>query len=432
MKYEFFIGFRYLRARRKRAFVSIIGFISILGVFIGVMALDVVLAVMKGFEDELREKIVGVNSHLVVLNYEGGVADYEELQEEVLKFPGVKGASPFIYGQAMLVSETGVMGVVIRGIKPETAGDVTTIEDALGRGALGRGEKVEEEKLKTLGKELIMKLDGAAPSGKPPILIGRELAVTLGVFSSDLVSVVSPLGKIGPLGPQAKIKRFEVVGIFDYGMVEYDSSLAYVSLKDAMDFFEMGGKVTGVEMRLKDIYSAKNIGDRITETLGFPFYTRNWQEVNRSLFKALRMERIAIAIFLGLIILVAVLDIVSTLTMVVMEKGKDIAILRAMGATSGGIMRIFITEGMVIGIVGTLLGTAAGYGICYLIKTSDLVKGLLPFDPEVYPVSEFPVKIEAIYFIGVALISLLICFLGTLYPSYQASKKDPVEALRYE
>lgn len=434
MKYEFFIGLRYLRSKRRQTFISIIGLISILGVFMGVMALNVVLAVMRGFEEELKDKILGVNSHLVVLSYDGPIKDYDKIRAEVASFPGVVGTSPFIYGQGMLVGETNVIGAVIRGIDPQNAGGVTNIEEALGRGTIGRGKKeeIKDEELRKIGHELIAKLGESTKPGKPPLIIGRELAANLGVSVGDQVNLVSPFGKVGPFGPQAKIKRFEVVGLFDYGMVEYDSSIAYVSLKDAMDFFDMDGKVTGIEAKVRDVYKAKQIGNEITDKLGFPFYVRNWEDVNKSLFRALRLERIAIAIFLALIILVAALDIVSTLTMVVMEKGRDIAILRAMGATKRGIMRIFITDGMVIGLVGTLLGTFAGYGICYLVKTSDTVRHLIPFDPEVYFVSEFPVKIEPLYFIGVAAFSLIVCFLATLYPSYQASRKDPVEALRYE
>jgi lipoprotein-releasing system permease protein len=432
MKYEFFIGLRYLRSKRRYAFISVIGLISILGVFIGVMALNVVLGVMRGFEEELRDKILGVNSHLVVLSYDGPMADYEKIKTEVLNFPNVIGASPFIYGQGMLVGETNVSGAVIRGIDSASAGTVTNIDEAIGRGIVGRGEKIKDDELASIGREIIRKLDKKTTSGKPPLIIGKELAATLGVSIGDLVNLVSPFGRVGPFGPQAKVKRFEVIGMSDYGMIEYDSSIAYVSLKDAMDFFGMSDKVTGVEVKVKDIYRAKDIGEEITARMGFPFYTRNWEEVNRSLFRALRLERIAIGIFLGFIVLVAALDIVSTLTMVVMEKGKDIAILRAMGATRGGIMKIFITDGMIIGFIGTFLGTLAGLGVCYLVKTSDLVKQLIPFDTQVYPVSEFPVKIEPLYFLSVAFFSLLICFLATLYPSYQASRKDPVEALRYE
>ena len=434
MKYEFFIGLRYLSSRRKQKFTSIIGFISVLGVFIGVMALNVVLAVMGGFEEELRDKILGVSSHVVVLSYEGPMKNYEEVRQDALEFPDVLGASPFIYGQGMIGSERSVSGTVIRGIDPETAGTVTNIEQALGRGALGAksGERIKDEQLEEIGKEVLAKLTQGTESEKPPILIGRELASTLGISEGDLISLVSPFGKMGPLGPTAKVKKFEVIGIFNYGMIEYASSISYVNLPDAMEFFDMSGEASGVEIKVENIYEARTLGQELTSVLGFPYYTRNWEEVNQSLFKALKLERIAIGIFLGFIVLVAALNIVSTLTMVVMEKGKDIAILRAMGATRKGILKIFIIDGMIIGFIGTVLGTLAGYGFCYLLKTNDTIRGLIPFDNNVYPISEFPVKIEPFYFLAVAFFSILICFVATLYPSFQASRKDPIEALRYE
>ncbi len=434
MKYEFFIGLRYLSSRRKQKFTSIIGFISVLGVFIGVMALNVVLSVMGGFEDELRDKILGVSSHVVILSYEGPMSDYEEVKEDALEFPGVLGASPFIYGQGMIGSERSVSGSVIRGIDTKSAGSVTNIEQALGRGALGvkDGERIKDKQLSEIGKEILGKLSQETQSEKPPILIGKELASTLGIVEGDLVSLVSPFGKMGPFGPTAKVKKFEVIGIFNYGMIEYDSSISYINLPDAMDFFDMKEQVSGVEIKVEDIYAAKTLGQELASVLGFPYYARNWEEVNQSLFKALRLERIAIGIFLGFIVLVAALDIVSTLTMVVMEKGKDIAILRAMGATRKGILKIFIIDGMIIGTIGTILGTLAGFGFCYLLKTNDTIRGLIPFDNNVYPISEFPVRIEPFYFLLVAFFSILICFVATLYPSYQASRKDPIEALRYE
>ncbi len=431
MRYEFFIGLRYLSSRRKHKFTSIIGLISVLGVIIGVMALNVVLSVMGGFEDELREKILGVSSHLVILSYDGPMKDYAEIKDDALEFSGVVGASPFIYGQGMIASERNVSGSVVRGIDPGTAGTVTNIEQAIGRGIVGRN-KLGDEQISKIGSEVLGRLNTETDTGRPPILIGKELASTLGVIEGDLVSLVSPFGKMGPFGATAKVKKFEVIGIFDYGMIEYDSSISYVDLGAAMDFFDMDGEVSGVEVKVDDIYAARKIGNELASVLGFPYYTRNWEEVNKSLFKALRLERIAIAIFLGFIVLVAALDIVSTLTMVVMEKGKDIAILRAMGATRRGILRIFVTDGMIIGIVGTLLGSFAGFGICYMLKTSETIRKLIPFDNNVYPISEFPVKIEPFYFITVAICSILICFIATLYPSFQASRKDPIEALRYE
>ena len=436
MKYEFFIGLRYLSSRRKQKFASIIGLISVLGVIIGVMALNVVLSVMGGFEEELREKILGVSSHIVILSYDGPMKEYSKIKEEAIKFPGVLGASPFIYGQGMMASENNVSGSVVRGIDPGTAGTVTNIEQALGRGVLGTynpdKKRISDEQLSRMGKEVLGKLAAETKSGKPPILLGKELANTLGVMEGDQVSLVSPFGKMGPFGATAKVKKFEVVGVFDYGMIEYDSSISYTNLKDAMDFFDMSGEASGVEVKVKNIYDAKGMSSELASMLGFPYYTRNWEEVNKSLFKALRLERIAIAIFLGLIILVAALDIVSALTMVVMEKGKDIAILRAMGATRNGILKIFVIDGMIIGIVGTLLGSLSGYGICYMLKASETIRKLIPFDNNVYPISEFPVKIEPFYFLMVAFCSILICFIATLYPSFQASRKDPIEALRYE
>jgi len=436
MKYEFFIGLRYLSSRRKQKFASIIGLISVLGVIIGVMALNVVLSVMGGFEEELREKILGVSSHIVILSYDGPMKDYSAIEDEALKFPGVLGASPFIYGQGMMASENNVSGSVVRGIDPGTAGSVTNIEQALGRGVLGNKyddeKRISDEQLSRMGKEVLEKLNKGTGSGKPPILLGKELANTLRVMEGDQVSLVSPFGKMGPFGATAKVKKFEVAGVFDYGMIEYDSSISYVGLRDAMEFFDMSGEVSGVEVKVRDIYNARGMSAELASILGFPYYTRNWEEVNKSLFKALRLERIAIAIFLGLIILVAALDIVSALTMVVMEKGRDIAILRAMGATRNGILKIFVIDGMIIGIVGTLLGSLSGYGICYMLKTSETIRKLIPFDNNVYPISEFPVKIEPFYFLTVAFCSILICFIATLYPSFQASRKDPIEALRYE
>ncbi|NIT14416.1 MAG: FtsX-like permease family protein [Candidatus Dadabacteria bacterium] len=432
MRYEIFIGLRYLKSRNKKSFVSIIGFISIIGVIIGVMSLNVVLAVMKGFADELRDKILGVNAHVVVLNYNGAFEDYDEIAKKVSEFKGVTGASPFVYGQGMLVAGSNVTGAVVRGIKPESAGSVINIYEAVGKGSNFERKKTTLKELKELGKQLLSGLDEKTTSGYPPIIIGKELAASLGVIIGDEVNLVSPFGKIGPLGHIPKVRKFEVIAIFDYGMLEYDSSISYVSIGDAMKFFDMKNKVSGIELKSENPYEAKSLASELKHYLGFPFYTRNWEDVNKSLFKALKLERIAIGIFLTFIILVAALDIISTLTMVVMEKNRDIAILKAMGANRNSILNIFLTEGMIIGVAGTAVGTALGYLICYFLKTSRFVQSLIPFDPQVYYVSGFPVKIEPIYFIGVAATSLIICLLATLYPSFQASRKDPVEALRYE
>ena len=431
MSYESLISLRYLKSGTGRGFLSLIGLISILGVFLGVASLDVVLSVMKGFEDELRDKIIGASSHVVVMNYEGDFEDFAEVEKKLEHFPGVTSTSPFIYNQGMLVTEYSVSGSVIRGIDPNNSASVAAVAEAVGKGSLPEEGK-DRDALFDEGARIVSGLLHKTASGNPPIIIGRELSNLIGATIGDTVNLVSPYGKIGPFGPTAKIRKFGVIGVFDYGMIEHDSSTAYVSLEDAMDFFETQSKITGIEVRVDDIYQARETGDKIAETLGYPFYVRNWEDSNRSLFRALRLERMAIGIFLGFIVLVAALNIVSTLTMLVMEKKRDIAVLMSMGARKSGIRKIFIYDGMIIGTVGTLLGTLFGYLICRFLETSNFIKEAIPFDDNVYPISEFPVRIEPVYFLVVAASSLLICFLATLYPSYRASRENPVESLRYE
>lgn len=431
MSYESLISLRYLKSGTGRGFLSLIGLISILGVFLGVASLDVVLSVMKGFEDELRDKIIGASSHVVVMNYEGDFEDFAEVEKKLEHFPGVTSTSPFIYNQGMLVTEYSVSGSVIRGIDPNNSASVAAVAEAVGKGSLPEEGK-DREIFFEEGARIVSGLLHETDSGNPPIIIGRELSSLIGATIGDTVNLVSPYGKIGPFGPTAKIRKFGVIGVFDYGMIEYDSSTSYVSLEDAMDFFETRSKITGIEVRVDDIYQARETGDKIAETLGYPFYARNWEDSNRSLFRALRLERMAIGIFLGFIVLVAALNIVSTLTMLVMEKKRDIAVLMSMGARKSGIRKIFIYDGIIIGTVGTLLGTLFGYLICRFLETSNFIKEAIPFDDNVYPISEFPVRIEPVYFLVVAASSLLICFLATLYPSYRASRENPVESLRYE
>lgn len=431
MNYESLISLRYLKSGTGRGFLSLIGLISILGVFLGVASLDVVLSVMKGFEDELRDKIIGASSHVVVMTYEGDFENFAEVEKKLEHFPGVTSTSPFIYNQGMLVTEYATSGSVIRGIDPNNSASVATVAEAVGKGSLPE-ESENREVLFDEGARIVSGLLHKTASGHPPIIIGRELSNLIGATIGDTVNLVSPYGKIGPFGPTAKIRKFGVIGVFDYGMIEYDSSTAYVSLEDAMNFFETRGKITGIEVRVDEIYQARETGDKIVETLGYPFYARNWEDSNRSLFRALRLERMAIGIFLGFIVLVAALNIVSTLTMLVMEKKRDIAVLISMGARKSGIRKIFIYDGMIIGTVGTLLGTLFGYLICRFLETSNFIKEAIPFDDNVYPISEFPVRIEPVYFLVVAASSLLICFLATLYPSYRASRENPVESLRYE
>lgn len=416
MRYEWFIGLRYLKAKRKQTFISIITLISIVGFALGVWALIVVLAVMSGFEKTLKEKILGTQAHLVVLKTnQEGMDRYEEVVKEVEQVKGVVSATPFILSQVMLSSESNVFGVVLNGIDPDRVGKV--IE-------LARNMKA--------GRLQDLKAEGDSPG----IILGVELAKRLGVSLNDAIQVISPLGTMTPMGMMPKMKRFRVMGIFYSGMYDFDNTLAYISIVSAQKFLNMGSRVTGIEIKTSDVYKVKKIGKEIRQKLGFPFWTRDWMEMNRNLFSALKLEKVAMFIILVLIVLVAAFNIISTLIMVVMEKNKDIAILKSMGAPSKGILRIFIIEGGVIGVVGTFFGTVVGLATALnLEKVSGFVENLFGFKilpSDVYYIDKLPSQVNPLDIILIVMTAILISLLATLYPSWRASKLDPAEALRYE
>jgi lipoprotein-releasing system permease protein len=418
MRYEWFIGLRYLKAKRKQAFISIITVISIAGVMVGVMALIVVLAVMSGFEKTLKEKILGTQAHLIVLEAtQTGMDRYEDVMRKVEEVEGVVAAAPFIISQVMLSSESNVFGVVLTGIDPDRVGKVTELATNLKAGTL---ENLKKDR-----------------KGDPPgIILGVELAKHLSVSLNDNIQVISPLGTMTPMGMMPKMKRFRVEGIFYSGMYEFDNTMAYVSIKTAQNFFGMGERVSGIEIKTNDIYQVKKIGTEIRRKLGFPFWTKDWMEMNRNLFSALRLEKIAMFIILVLIVLVAAFNIISTLIMVVMEKNKDIAILKSMGAPSRSILKIFIIEGGVIGVVGTVLGTILGLGAAFnLEKITGFVENLFGFkilSSDVYYIDKLPSQVNPFDVTMIVMTAILISLLATLYPSWRASKLDPAEALRYE
>jgi len=416
MKYEWFIGLRYLKAKRKQTFISIITLISIVGVAVGVMTLIVVLAVMNGFEKNLKEKFLGTQAHLHLIKATQEAFDhYEDVMKEVEEVKGVVSAAPFIFNQVMLSSESNVFGVVLNGVDPDRVGKVTDLARNMRAGRLQ---------------------DLKGESDSPGIILGAELAKHLGVTLNDAIQVISPLGTMTPMGMMPKMKRFRVIGIFYSGMYEFDNTLAYVSIESAQKFFGMGARVTGIEIKTNDIYRVKEIGKEIRQKLKFPFWTRDWMEMNRNLFSALKLEKTAMFIILVLIVLVAALNIISTLIMVVMEKHKDIAILKSMGTPSKGILRIFIIEGGIIGVVGTALGTILGLSIAFNL---DKIVGFLEnrfgfkiFSPDVYYIEKFPSQVNPMDVGLIVATAILISLLATLYPSWRASKLDPAEALRYE
>jgi lipoprotein-releasing system permease protein len=416
MHYALFIGLRYLRAKRTDAFISLITVIATAGVAIGVMTLDVVLSVMTGFEEDLRNRILGFNPHVVVTSFGGSIEGHEAVVDTVRGVPGVIVAAPFVSGQVMIAGPDRVEGGGLRGI---LSGQQSAIDIEKNLVA-GRIEALSGRHAPAAGKDPGVRLPG--------IVLGRDLAGRLAVGLGDPVSVVSPVGEPTPLGLVPRLKRFVVVGLFKSGMSEYDALLAYVDLPEAQRFLRLGSAVTGVEVRVADVYRARRIGGEIAARLEFPYRVRDWMEMNQNLFAAMKLEKTVYFVVLLLIVCVAAFNIFATLVMVVMEKRKDIAILKSIGATRAGIARIFVLKGLVIGGVGAITGSLLGWMLCWALGRYEFIE--LP--PDVFYVSTLPVKVVPAYFALVLAVSLVICFLATLYPARQAAGLVPVDVIRYE
>lgn len=418
MRYAIFIGLRYLRARRQEGFISLITVIATAGVGIGVMTLVIVLSVMTGFEEDLRDRILVFNPHILVMSYAGPVNDYTSLLERIRAFPEVTAAAPFVYGQVMISTGQNAAGALVRGISPEGDG----VTDLAGHLQIGDMRDLQTRHPAPLGDDRSRHVE------LPAVILGNDLARHLGVAPGDAVSLISPVGQPTVIGMVPRVKRFVVTGIFDSGMTEYDESLVFMSLEDAQRFFRLDGGVTGIEVRLGDLYQAHEVAERMSAQLGFPYRVRDWMEMNHNLFSALELEKTVYFIVLLLIVLVAGFNIIATLIMVVMEKRKDIAILKSMGATRVGIGAIFVFKGLIIGSIGTAAGNLAGYAACRLLERYQFID--LP--PDVFYVSTVPVKMHPEFFVAVTVTSLVICLLATLYPARQAARLAPVEVIRYE
>ncbi len=420
MPFELLIGLRYLKAKRKSTFISIITFISTAGVMLGVMALIIVLAVMTGFEEDLKEKILGTNAHIVVVRNGAPMEDYRQVMEKLKSLKGVTAATPFIYNQVMLSSGKNVSGVVLRGIDVATDRLVTRLSKSVVEGSIDR----LEPKM------------GDGRGALPGLLVGKELAKHLHLFVGDKINVISPMGNITPLGMMPKMKPFRVAGIFNTGMFEYDSTLAYISLGQAQSFFDLGDTVTGVQLKVEDVYHTGELAGSINRQLGSDFYARDWMQMNRNILFALKTEKVVMFIILTLIVLVAAFGIASTLFMVVMEKNRDIAILKSMGATGSSIMKIFVLEGLVIGIIGTALGVVSGLLVALnlepIISIIQKITGQNFFSKDIYYLDRFPSLVVPSDVVLISVTSVLISFIATLYPAWQASRMLPAEALRYE
>ncbi len=423
LPYEVFIGLRYLKAKRRQRAISTITFISIAGVAVGVMALIVVMAVMSGFEFDLRSKILGTNAHIWVLRYgERGIEDPSAALNVVRQVPGVTAASPFTYNEVLLTAAGRTAGAVLRGMDLASAVQATDFRKTL----------------KNAAPDLVAAMNSPHPAFPPDgLVLGSLLASSLGVSVGSPLNVLLPLGgDLSPLGVIPRMRQFTVVGIFQTGFAEFDSKLAMIAIPSAQQLFRMGSAVTGIEVRVRDIYQAPQIAREIQSRLRFPYFTRTWMELNRNFFSALRVERMVMFIILTMIVLVAAFGIVSTLIMLVMQKQREIAILKSMGSSGKSIMGIFVLQGVIIGAAGTLLGLLAGLLIAHnldpIVAAIEWLFHFKAFPQDVYLLDKLPSRILWPDVLAITLTAFLVSFLATILPSRQAARVDPVVALRYE
>jgi len=409
LPFEIFLGLRYLRARGQRSNLSLFVWIGIGGVFLGVSALIVVLAVMTGFQDGIKEKIIAANPHILVLEASGrGVQGGEQVAERVRKVPGVRAASPFVLQQALFtVRGAGATGGLLRGVDlaaPDVRAEMTSHL---------RGGNVDAL------------LQGG---GEPSIILGRELARSLGARPGDSITVISPQGAMTAVGLVPKMRRFHVAGLIELGLWEHDASVAYTALPAAQEFAGLGDRVSGVEVKLVDPFAARGVGRQIAAVLGGSYWLRDWMEMNRNLFAALQLEKLALFVIVTIIVLVAAFAIIGHLILLVAEKRREIGILKAMGASAGTIAGVFLVAGMVIGVMGTVLGSAFGLLLIWVQNTYKVIR----LAGDVYQIDHLPMKLTGSDFALIVGATLVISFLATLSPARRAAGLDPVDVLRYE
>ncbi|MFL5413268.1 MAG: FtsX-like permease family protein [Myxococcales bacterium] len=438
--------------RRKRPATVVMTAISIAGVSVGVWALTVVLSVMSGFEADLKKKILGTNAHALLLKYSSDFSEWKSVMPKVVSVPGVAGASPFILNEVILSQGQTPTGAELKGIDPATAGSVNELPKQVIAGELSwitdssliptRGTAKPRDKARLLGDEQYLQdtferkeahpdeLAKGIPEETlqkmPGICVGKEMSHALRAWVGDVIQVITPLGDMGPTGPIPRSKSFRVACILYSGMYEYDSKFAYIGIPDAQKFFRMGDSITGLELKFKDVDAARAEGRKVVAALGgFPYRAKDWAELNRNLFSALKLEKLAMAIILTFIVLVACFNILSTLIMLVLEKTKEISILKSMGARDSSVMKIFVLEGLVIGAIGTAMGLLLGLASCSFIERFGL-----QLDPDVYYISNLPVNVDSGQFVMVAFVAVALAYLATLYPATKASRLSPVDGLR--
>lgn len=419
MAFELFIGGRYLRAKKQQAFISLITILAIVGIAVGVMALIVVLSVMRGFDHDLKARILGGQAHVVVYRQDAKFQNYRDVMEQVAKVKHVEAVTPFIYTQVMLQTGSGTSGAVLRGVDPKSGTEVVSmLQDVT--------FEIEP------GNINMTVFAGEGDFKYPGIVLGTELARNLRVGVGDIVRVLSTQTVPTPIGPSPTTRSYVVTDTFTSGLYEFDQTVAYITLEQAQSMMRMGDNVSGLEVKVSDVNKAGEVSQAIEAKLGggYPYWVRDWMRMNQNLFTALKLERIVMFVILTLIVLVAAFNVASSLIMMVMGKTKDIAILKAMGASNGSIRKIFVFAGMMIGVVGTAVGVILGIILCFILSRINIYE----LAPDIYYFTDklqLPVRMEVTDIVIIVIAALVICFLATLYPSWQAARLKPVEAVRY-
>ncbi len=413
MRYELLVGLRYTRAKRRNHFISFISLISMAGIALGVAALIVVLSVMNGFQEELRTRILAVVSHVQLSGPGNALTDWQEVAKDALEHPRVREAAPYINAQGMLSYGQGVRGAIVRGVLPAL-----------------------EDRVADIGRHMHAGSLDALKPGAFNIILGGELARAIGAIPGDKVALIAPQGRVTPAGVIPRLKQFTLAGTFDIGMYEYDAGLALMHLEDAQALYQLGDTVSGVRLKLDDLFAARTVSRELSASLAPAVYASDWTQSHANFFRAVEIEKRVMFIILTLIVAVAAFNIVSTLVMLVTDKQADIAILRTLGASPASVMQIFVVQGAMIGIIGTLLGVVGGvllgWNVDTVVPAIENTLGFKFLSKDVYYISDLPSDVQWSDVATIGLVSLVMSFVATLYPSYRAARVNPAEALRYE